>query len=145
MKRDILEQQITEALDGTLKADQLRRLEAELREWPELEEQYEKLKSDTSVSLLEESFPEIMPDPGRLMFLRSHLENPFYSAAVVLFKRYFLAATILITVLASGTHFLMQQESEVADYQLYEWIYDNNYDSFEEESETWLFTDLEEE
>lgn len=144
MKKEQLEQRITEAVDGHLSARQLRELEAELKSYPELKSAYDGLMVDTKLDDLHFAFPETRPDLNRLIELRSHIENPFYSTAYILFKRYFLAATIAITMFTTGMHLLTERESALADDYIYEWIYDNNLDALEEESEIWLISDLEE-
>ncbi len=144
MKRELLEQRITEAVDGYLSARQQKDLEAELASHPDLKSAYDELMTDTKLDDLNFAFPESRPDLNRLIELRSHIENPFYSTAYVMFKRYFLAATIVVTIFTTGMHLLTEREAGLADDHIYEWIYDNNLDALDEESEIWLISDLEE-
>ncbi len=143
MKRAELEQRITDALDGQLSARQVSELEAELNNYPDLKSEYDELKTDEIFDHLNTAFPETRPDPDKLMYLRAHIENPFYHTAYELFKRYFLAATIIITMFATGMQLLTERETGLADDSIYEWIYDNNLDALEEESEVWMISDLE--
>lgn len=143
MKRNELEQKITEALDGQLSTEKMKDLESELSDYPELKSAYEELRTGDIFENLNSVFPETRPDPDKLMYLRAHIENPFYQTAYELFKRYFLAATIIITFFATGMQLLTEREAGLADDHIYEWIYDNNLDALEEESQIWMFSELE--
>lgn len=145
MKREILEQKITDALDGNLSSRQLKELEENLQQYPDLLLEYHRLSHDSAISELGSAIPEVKPHMEQLMKLRSHLEDPFYSTAVVMFKRYFLAASILIAIFASGMHFIIEDQPAISDENIYEWIYENNTESLEEANQIWLFSDLEEE
>ncbi len=145
MKREKLQQKITEAIDGHLTSGELRKLESELQNYPDLEEEYQAMRSEELSGALETAIPEVRPGIEQLRMLRSHLENPFYSTVVVMFKRYFLAASLLLAVFATGMHLLIDQQPAVAEDALFEWIYENNTESIADESEIWFFSELEEE
>lgn len=145
MKREKLEQRISEAIDGYLSSGELRNLESELQSYPDLWEEYQSLRSQELFGDLETAIPEVRPSVEQLSMLRSHLENPFYSTVVVMFKRYFLAASLLLAVFATGMHLLIDQQPAVAEDALFEWIYENNTESIADESEIWFFSELEEE
>src|SRR6056297_1120872 len=101
MKREELERKIAEASEGALAPDEVAALENELKNWPGLNKDYLAIMS---IPNIEQAYPvaEVMHHSGQIDHLlnligKQNRENaPFTELSLHLFKKYALAASILI-------------------------------------------------
>ncbi len=109
MKRTELEARITDASDGILTPEEIRQLETDLQVFPDLQDDY--------YTIMKLPEPEAAyPKPGNELFtarineirkqIAEEVETPgnnpaFYELSLVWFKRYALAASLLIVTMTS--------------------------------------------
>jgi hypothetical protein len=116
MNREELEQKIAEASDGVLTAAEIAELEFELKKWPELQQDYQAIMS---LPNFEKVFPlkatkehsEQIDNILGIIKSKYHKNEQFTELSLYIFKKYALAASILI--LAGSSALLISNESAV--------------------------------
>jgi len=119
MKREELERKIAEASEGALAPDEVAALENELKNWPGLNKDYLAIMS---IPDIEQAYPvaEVRHHSGQIDHLLSLIgkqnrENaPFTDLSLHLFKKYALAASILII---AGSSALVMSADPAANTQ----------------------------
>lgn len=125
MKRKEIEQKIAEASDGGLSSAEIDALEAELKKWPELQRDYRMIMALPNI---EQAFPA-KPATGHSAQIdnilgqiknRYHKNEQFTELSLYIFKKYALAASILIlagssALLTLNDSALNTQENDLTD------------------------------
>jgi anti-sigma factor RsiW len=101
----LLEERITEAIDGLLSDQQLSVLEADLQRYPELLNEYRMQMGGLPVR---SSYANVQPDPfavGRLrQKMRSATQDQWQYDAIRIFKRYVLASGLGVILFFVALH-----------------------------------------
>lgn len=134
----ILEQRITEAVDGKLNPFDLEQLQVELRDYPELQNELAHQLRGIPVSL---AYKDVQPDPFAISRLRNRIkalpENDWQFEIIHVFKRYVLAAGLAALLMVSAIHAIPQQN--VMDDQIDDEI-SIMFESLESEALDWTST-----
>lgn len=116
MNREELKQKIAEASDGGLTAAETAELEFELKKWPELQQDYQAIMR---LPNFEKAFPvkatkehsDQIDNILGIIKSKDHKNEQFTELSLYIFKKYALAASILI--LAGSSALLISNESAV--------------------------------
>jgi hypothetical protein len=108
---NILEQRITEAVDGKLSPLEIEQLQEDLRSYPELLEELSYQLRGIPVLF---AYKDVQPDPFAVSRLRNKMktlpDTEWQFEIIFFFKRYVLAAGLASLMLVSVLHMIPQQE-----------------------------------
>jgi hypothetical protein len=108
---NILEQRITEAVDGKLSPLEVEQLQEKLRNYPELQEELSHQLRGIPVLL---AYTDVQPDPFAVSRLRNKIktlpDTEWQFEIIFFFKRYVLAAGLTSLLLVSVLHMIPQEE-----------------------------------
>jgi hypothetical protein len=108
---NILEQRITEAVDGKLSPLEVEQLQEKLRSYPELQEELSHQLRGIPVLL---AYTDVQPDPFAVSRLRNKIktlpDTEWQFEIIFFFKRYVLAAGLTSLLLVSVLHMIPQEE-----------------------------------
>lgn len=118
MKRDELERLIVDASDGMLNASEIRKLEAELQNYPDLYEDYQAIMKLPDLHKLYQPNLETVQHQSSIQSIKQSIRevskkgNSFEMVTLDWFRRYALAASIAIFAFTSVFSFMQSQDRE---------------------------------
>jgi hypothetical protein len=137
----LLEERITEAIDGLLSDQQLSALEADLQHFPELFTEY---RMQMGGLPLRSAYTEVQPDPfavGRLrQKMRIASQDQWQYDVINIFKRYVLASGLGVILIFAVIHAIPSpiDETDLIDYEI-----TTLFESLEQDALSWSVTDNE--
>lgn len=139
MKRKKLEQKISDASEGLLNASEIRLLEEELKQFPDLLQDYRNIMGLPELSTAYTQDVSEFRNDLHIHRIRKMIRNEqkqihaFEDITVKWFRKYALAAAVLIVALTSISHLFLQQfGTGVDDMTLPELFYSYEESSAEE-------------
>jgi hypothetical protein len=121
MKRKELEQKITDAADGLLTASEIRLLEEKLKHYPDLQQNYRDIMNLPDLSAAYTSGPYKFRNDLHIHRIRKLIQsedkhlNTLGEITIKWFRKYALAAVVLIFGLTTISHIFLQQYSDRPD------------------------------
>lgn len=135
--RNILEERITEAVDGLLDETQLQQLKADLTDHPDLSEELNAQMVGTGVS---QAYASVQPSMFAVTRLRNRLRNAetdqWQYDVIRIFKRYVLTSGIGIILLVAASHALPAASAVNADTSITDEL-GMIFDTIEEDAFNW--------
>lgn len=112
MKREELERLIVDASDGVLNASEIKKLETELQNYPDLYEDYRVIMNLPDLNSLYQTDSEVVQHQSSIQLIKqgireiSNKANSFEVVTLDWFRRYALAASIAIFAITSVFSFI---------------------------------------
>jgi anti-sigma factor RsiW len=137
----LLEERITEAIDGLLSEQQLAALEADLQRHPDLLAEYRMQMNGLPVR---SSYADVQPDPFAVSRLRQKMrdasQDQWQYDAIRIFKRYVLASGLGVILFFAALHALpgTTSETDVIDDEI-----TIMFESLEQDALSWSVLDNE--
>ncbi len=138
--RNILEEQITEAVDGLLDATRLRQLEIDLADHPDLLEELRTQQMGTGIA---QAYESVQPSLFAVTRLRNRLRqaeaDQWQYDVIRIFKRYVLASGIGVILMAAALNALPSVSSTTSSDTSITDELGAIFDTIEEDALSWSF------
>ena len=136
----LLEERITEAIDGLLSDQQLSALEADLQRYPELLNEYRMQMGGLPVR---SAYTEVQPDPFAVSRLRQKMraanQDQWQYDVLQIFKRYVIASGLGVILIFATIHAIPSAmgESDLIDDEI-----TTMFESLEQDALSWSVPDI---